>query len=73
MLSPNATYLVALIRGPGGMINVTATVKLQESLRRRESVTVHATGVDPAGKFEPLDGEQTVDRGTAPPTTVADG
>jgi hypothetical protein len=69
MLSPNATYFVTLIRGD----TVTVTVKLQESMRSSESVTVHTTGVDPAGKLEPLDGEQTMETGTVPPTTMGDG
>jgi hypothetical protein len=72
MLSPKETYLVALISGAGAT-TVTATVKLQESVRNFESVTVHDTGVDPAGKFEPLDGEQTVDSGAVPPATVEGG
>ena len=73
MLSPNDTNLVALIRGTGGRTTVTATVKLQESTRSFESVTVHPTDVGPAGKLEPLDGEQTTDRGVVPPTTVDEG
>ena len=44
---------------------MTVTVKLQESTRACESVTVHDTGVDPAGKLEPLDGEQTIDTGAS--------
>src|SRR4029453_846329 len=70
MLSPKATNRVALIRGTD---TLTVTVKLQESARAFESVTVHDTVVNPAGKLEPLDGEQTVETGGVPPATVGDG
>ena len=70
MLSPKATNLVALIRGTA---TVTVTAKLQEAVSSFESVTVHATVVGPAGKLEPLDGEQTIDTGGVPAATVGGG
>ena len=69
MLSPNATNVVALSRGAGGT-TVTDTLKLQESIRPFESVVEHATEVEPAGKVDPLDGEQMLETGRLPPTTV---
>jgi hypothetical protein len=66
MLSPKATYLVALILGG----TVTVTVNVQVSVRCRASVAVHETVVGPTGKVEPLSGVQAVVTGVAPAATV---
>jgi hypothetical protein len=67
MLSPNATYLVALSRGAA---TVTVTVKLQDAVLTCASNATQRTSVDPAGKLEPLDGEQLIETGAFPPATV---
>jgi hypothetical protein len=56
------------MRGTGSTITVIE--KVQEALRVWASVAVHDTGVDPAGRLDPLIGEQVVVTGVAPPTTV---
>jgi len=54
----------------GADTTITVIEKLQESVRVCASVTVHDTGVDPAGRLDPLVGEHMVVTGVAPPTTV---
>jgi hypothetical protein len=68
MLSPNATYLVAVMCGAD--ITITVIEKVQEAVRVCASVAVHDTGVDPAGRLDPLVGEHVVVTGVAPPMTV---
>ena len=56
------------MRGTGSTITVIE--KVQEARRVCASVAVHDTGVDPAGRLDPLVGAHVVVTGVAPPTTV---
>src|SRR5437667_12873178 len=70
MLSPNATNLVAEIRGGGGGGCVTVTVKRHEAVRCLASVAVQSKLVAPTGNDDPLAGKHPMVTGVAPPAVV---
>src|SRR3954468_6276471 len=67
MLSPNATKLVSVRRGACW----TTMLNVQRSVRWRESVAVHVTGVVPTGNGVLVAGVQLSVTGGEPPVTVA--
>lgn len=67
MLFPNATKLVAAIRG----VTASVTVNAQELVRPTASVTLHVTVEVPRRKMEPLAGAHVgVLIGGSPPITL---
>src|SRR5580704_13579315 len=68
MLSPNARIVVTPRRGDG---TVTVAVNEQLAVRCTASVAVHATGVEPRLKVDPLAGVQDTATGAVPPVSVA--
>src|SRR5262245_12702761 len=69
MLSPNATYRVAPMRGTAS----TVTVKVQRSVRCIASVATQADVELPSGKLEPDGGVHVTVTGATPPVTVGAG
>jgi hypothetical protein len=57
----------------GADTTITVIEKLQKSVRVCASAAMHDTGVDPAGRLDPLVGKHVVVTGIAPPTTVGGG